>query len=539
MTKDYKAELSHAFEENDFKKFDKEYLEFLTQFDSFKEARSATPTTLRLTNPIFGADHSFFLKQTNDEQAEKTLKSARNASKVLAKMSVEDRLDFMSVLEKKMAAHQEEIALTISADTGKPVDLSAAEVSSKGKEWFDYAKDEAAKQLADKQVRKNVNISTRPLGAAQIIGAFNYPYALAIGGIVGALTAGNGVVVSAPLKAPNWVFPFMQAAKEAVAEFSEKAKAEGKPWADDFAKNAGGIIQTSVGVNNKLTGEADVVHFVGSDFVGNLIRKNRGDKRTIVEMGGSNVVAVMKSAVKDDADSKKIAQTLYDAFGPATGQRCTAPRIICVQEGAEGVTDHIKQLCDQGPGDLLGNPFKAGVKMGPMVDRNSHQRMGEAVALAQELGAEVHGDFQIHDNEMPQARSAYWVRPVVIDWTKALDANPDNAKRIYDFMKGEIFGPFVHIVHPVKTLDQAIEMTNKLDDHGLAGAIFSNDPAEVRHYQDNIKVTSLAVNGAPKDVSPYGEHGHPGLATIGGTDHFGLYSERYTRSDMGKTPLAM
>src|SRR5262249_15135125 len=153
--------------------------------------------------------------------------------------------------------------------------------------------------------------------------------------------------VSAPLKAPNWVFPFKQAADEAVQEFVQKAKAEHKPYADALAANASGIIQYSVGVNTNLTRDVDVVHFVGGDKVGEMIRVSRGKKPTVLELGGSNVVTVMASAL-EKMPAKKIAETVYGGFGPATGQRCTAPRFLCVQDGAEDVTRELKAICDAG-----------------------------------------------------------------------------------------------------------------------------------------------------------------------------------------------
>jgi len=421
---------------------------------------------------------------------------------------------------------------TITADTGKPIELSKGEMG-KGKEWFDYARDEAEKQLGSKQVGKITN-RMKPQGAVQVIGAYNYPYALAIGGIVGALTAGNGAIVSAPLKAPNWVFPFMQAAKEAAQDFAAKARSDGKPYAEGLAKNASNIIQYSVGVNSNLTKEADVVHFVGGDTVGEYIRNSRGRKPTILEMGGSNVVTVMTSALKE-IPAQKIAETIFAGFGPATGQRCTAPRFLCVQNGAEAVTEALKTICDTGPKpDEIGNPFKAGIKMGPLVDRGAHQKMKDAIALAKELGATVHGHLEVSNNIVPlaAAEDSYWVNPVVIDWSKVDMKNAENARRLNECFKNEIFGPLIHIVHPVKTLDEAIDVTKNLDNHGLAAALFTGDVKDIEHYGLEVSVTSLAINGAPKDQSPRGPHGHPGLATIGGDSHFGLYSSKSTTANM-------
>lgn len=535
-TQDTQQALKTAIDNKDFAAFSASYKKFLDQFDMFRASYSASPTDVQCDNPIFGKK-GFFLKQTNDAQAVDMLQKAKKASHAMEQVPLSDRLELLAILEQKLGKYQDAITTTISADTGKPIDLSKGEMG-KGKEWFDYAREQAAAQIGEGHV-KNLTNRHKPLGAVQVIGAFNYPYALAIGGVVGAIAAGNGVVVASPMKSPNWVFPFMQAAKEAVQQFVNAARAQGKPYAETLAKHADGLFQYNVGVNKLLTKEANLVHFVGSDMVGEMIRTSRGAKPTVLEMGGSNVVAIMESA-KEIMPAAKIAETIYKAFGPASGQRCTAPRFLCVQEGANDVVESLKDICRHGlPGSDpanpfgIGNPFDAGVQMGPMVDRNSHQAMKQAIELAQQLGAEVCGHIDVSNNVVPLAGSdgSYWVNPIVIDWSKVM-GDPDKALQVQNVLKNEIFGPLVHIVQKVNTLDDAIAVTKKLDNHGLAAAIFTGNAADVEHYAHEVSVTSLAVNGAPKDQSPRGPHGHPGLATIGGGDHFGLYSQKSTIARM-------
>ncbi|TAL30767.1 MAG: aldehyde dehydrogenase family protein [Alphaproteobacteria bacterium] len=520
------GELSKKFEQavnqNDFETFRTDYKTYLSQFPAFSAAYSPVPTDLPVYSAIFGRT-CFYLKQTNDIQAADILKDGRAASEVFGRLTIAERLDFLKVLQEKIKAHEQDIGMVISADTGKPVDLSVKEMT-KGAEWFDYACQDAERQIGPRGPFESKPVAY-PLGVAQIIGAYNYPYALAIGGIVGALTAGNGVVVSAPLKAPNWVFPFMTAVDEAVADFSAKAAAEGKPWAGSFAAIGKGLVQASVGVNRSLTAEADIVHFVGGDVTGAMIAKSRGTKPTILEMGGSNVVAVMASALDKPTAAKEIAETIYGGFGPATGQRCTAPRMLIAEPGAEDVVRELGKIITEGD-PHIGNPFAKGTKMGPLVDRGAHQKMDEAMALAKELGATVYGTGKVNSNIVPQALdgNSFWVSPVMIDWSTANTSKPEDAERLKKLLGEEIFGPLLHVAPRIKGVDEAIAFTNKFDTHGLAGAIFSEDKAEIDKYADGVRTTSLTVNEGPKDRSPYGPHGHPGLRTIGGAAHFNLYT---------------
>lgn len=524
LIKRLEQQVDHA----DFEGFKKDYVDFLNRFPAFRDSYSHDATGLHVSNAVYGKD-LFYLKQTSLEQGPEMLAAGRAASKAFAKLSLEDRVEYLSILKHKIIERKEEFKIAITADTGKPYKLAEGEMG-KGGEWFDFAAQEAPKQLARKKAGPgDITRILRPKGVVQIIGAYNYPYALVIGGIVGALAGGNSVIVTAPSKAPNYIFPLKQAADDAMKEFLER---KGASLSQDFKNNSGSLFQYSQGRNSYITENADVVHFVGGNEAGENIRQSRSYKKTILEMGGTNVAAVMASAVQGPEDAQKIAQTIHDGFGPATGQRCTAPRILCVQEGAEGVTDALKRLCEDGPKEgEIGNPWREGVKMGPLVDRNAHQRMADAIELAKKMGATVHGKLSVSNNLVPQAgdEGSCWVNPIVIDWSKASFENPRLRKSWDNMMENEIFGPLLHIVHPVKDLQGAIDRCNERDaKHGLAGAIFTKNPDDVEEYYSNVRVKSLFVNGAPKDLSPWGGHGHPGESGIGGDTHFLQYvDDRY------------
>ncbi len=518
--------LKNAIDQNDFETFRSTYRAFLSQFPAFNKSFSGGPAEVKVLSAIFGRT-CFYLRQTSDTQATQLLTDSRAASKIFGSLSIAERLAFLKVLQEKIAKYQAEIELVITADTGKPTELSKGEMT-KGSEWFDYAAQKAEEQIGKKAAGKQM-LATKPLGAVQVIGAYNYPYALTIGGIIGALVTGNGVIISAPLKAPNWIFPFMQAAREAVEEFAGQAIAAGKPWAEAFASNANGLIQFSIGVNSNLTSNVDLVHFVGSNKVGEIISKSRGLKRNILEMGGSNIGVVMNSAL-DAKSADEIALALYKGFGPATGQRCTAPRILAVQEGAaDTVVKALGRIIAESD-HHIGNPLTAGTKMGPLVDSGAHQKMGAAIELAHELGATVYGDLNVNSNIVPQARdeNSYWVKPVVIDWSTVDMTDPVKAERVNKVLADEIFGPLVHVAPRIKTIDDAIALQKKLDVNGLAGCIFTNSQEELDRYASNVEVTSLTVNDGPKDRSPWGPHGHPKLDTIGGVDHFARYVSNNT-----------
>lgn len=525
--------LKMAVEERNSRKFNDLYERFLQQYKRFKQLQTDKKNGLEVRNVIFDVAANFRLSITTDEQAAELLRKGKLAEHGYRNIPLKDRLRFLQILKEKIDVYKNEIILTITADTGKPLDNAQSEMI-KGEQWFSFAEKEAPKQLADTADESGkVTTTILPMGIAQIIGAYNYPYALAIGGIVGALATGNSVIISPPEKAPNWIFPFMQASDEAIeAWLKENEQRQGKEWVQ-IREHGAYLIQHSMGINRYLTTQVDLVHFVGSNATGELIQKSRfsGSKKNILELGGVNMVIVMKSAL-EKMEATKIAQKIYDGFAPASGQRCTAPRTLFVQHGAEAVIQKITEMCDHLPGpDFIGNPFKAGIKMGPLVDKNALQKMKDAIALANKLGAVVHGEFQVSDKIAPGGHC--WVNPIAIDWSM-IDMDKigeDNLKELHTLWQDEIFGPLIHIVHPVKDLGEAVDKTRLLDHHRLSGSVFSNDEKDVSWYQNRTKVTSVMFNEAPKDLSPLGIHGHTrGQPAIGGPNHFREYGSEASRN---------
>jgi len=511
------------------------YREYLNEFKKFRESYTTdTKDSISVVNPMFGSE-IFRLKATTEKEAKIIIQKGKNAQKIFGKMSIEDRLDFIDILDKKIKKYADDIKLTITADMGKPVDLAAAEVG-KASAWPNYAKSKAKEQLEQTVTVGGKKYQSKkgyePAGMVHVIGAFNYPLALTMPGIIGGLAAGNNIVISTPEKAPNWIFPFMQAAEEAAREFGEKHKFSEKE--QKAFKN--GLIQYAIGRDPTLSTKADVVHFVGGDAAGKAIKKARGNKPTILELGGSNVVTVMNDAVTNDAEAKEIAKKIYGGFGPTTGQRCTAPRILLTQEGDAGkVAEQLEVVCGanakHGSGGI-GNPFTGatkkldgdgnpeldkdgkpieipGTKIGPLVDNGAYKSMQEMITLAKRVGAEVHGtlDANVEGSNLP--KGGHWVNPIAIDWSKAKQ-DPATTKEIYTKIKEkEIFGPLLHIMSPVQDVNAAIKKTNELDTHNLASAIFTKSEETKNDYFSKTYAISQTWNDAPSDKSPGGEHGHP------------------------------
>lgn len=508
------------------------YDQFLAQFPAYNAARKgadALPQNQRaaIINPMFG-ETAIYFRITTDDEAKALLKNARSISSVLSRMSLEDRVRLLAILGEKIEQYQEDIALTISADTGKPIDVARKEMT-KGKAWIN---DAGLEKLTAQLKRPDTGAVAEPLGAVLIVGAYNYPFALAINGIIASLAGGNGTIISAVDRAPNWVFPFLKAATEAFEIYAAEATQQHKSWAEDFHHGVeqGHIFQLSIGRNDYLSSNADMMQFVGSTPTGMAIMKSRGSKPTIAEMGGNSIVVIMNSFFegKDrESAGDQVAREIWGGFGPGSGQRCTAPRVLCVQHGdAEIIREKLKKFAIhpyralKSGQTLIGNPFEQGVQMGPMVDANAHRRIQTAIQLASDVGAEVFQSAeQLHIN------GGLWVYPVVIDWSEVdiPTLGKEDRVRLDDILIHETFGPLLHIVHSVENLDEAIARTDRYDHYKLAGAIYTKDHAEAMRFKDATRITTLAHNTPPADKSPALPHGGPEGGYVGGPGYYAKF----------------
>lgn len=522
--------------------FKADYKKYLTEnFPEFKNRHSNDAIsgggTISAANPMLGGEN-FHLTTTTHKEGEAILEKGKAAQEIFGKMNIDDRLDFLKILQEKIKKYSEDIKLTITADMGKPVDLTAGELD-KGNAWFKFAEKEARNQLEPKY-GKNSNMGRDGLGVVQVIGAFNYPYALTIPGIVGGLAAGNSVVVSTPEKAPNFVFPLMQAADEAISEFTSSRK--DLLTKDEIKALKSGLVQYSIGRDPTISTNADLVHFVGSNETGEKIRKARGDKPTILEMGGSNVVVVMNSAIHDHETTPekaidKISKEIYAGFAPATGQRCTAPQYLLMQNGAAlKVGEALKNMCQDGPPigkDGIGNSFSKGTKIGPLVDERAYNDTKVIIGIAQEdqykeIGIKVYGNFDANKGNLPLPKGGRYVNPVVIDLSEADKDHPKTQEFINKIKGKEFFAPVLFLLPPVENIHEGVEIAKDIDPHHLASAIYTDNKdkyGDKKVFFEETSAVSKAHNKAPKDESPDKPHGHPGGLQIGGDEHFKNYSK--------------
>ena len=300
----------------------------------------------------------------------------------------------------------------------------------------------------------------KPYGVWGVIGPFNFPAALTGGPTGAALIAGNTVVL--------------------------KPAAEGSLTACLIAQcvvDAGvpaGVFNMVLGGDEPgmaLTANPDLagLTFTGSYDVGMSIIKRfttaAGYYRPVIaEMGGRNPTIV---SAKADLDKAALG-VMRSAFG-LTGQKCSACSRVYVDAAVKD--EFVEKLVDLAADVQVGDPTDANTYMGPIIGKNAYEAYQRYI---KELG----GSQILAGGETLDIGPGYFVAPTVVSDL------PDDHR----LWQHEMFAPIV-AVRGVDSPDEAMRLANGVA-LGLTAGFYSEDPAEVEWFLDNIEAGVLYVNRA-------------------------------------------
>ena len=236
----------------------------------------------------------------------------------------------------------------------------------------------------------------------------------------------------------------------------------------------------------------DGIVFTGSFEVGFRLYRTFSDRYPrpcIVEMGGKNPAIVARSADLEEA-AEGIVRSAF-GFG---GQKCSANSRVYVEQP---VHDELVRLMVEKTEKLtIGDPLPRETFLGPVIDQRAVDRHQQAVTEARRDGRVYVGGERLTDGDLERG---FYVEPTVVG---GLSAD-------HRLFQDELFAPFT-AVHPVDSLDQAIDLAND-SPYGLTAGVYSEDSAEVQRFLDRIEAGVLYVNrragattGAWPGVQPFG-----------------------------------
>jgi aldehyde dehydrogenase (NAD+) len=318
-----------------------------------------------------------------------------------------------------------------------------------------------------------------PLGTVLIIGPWNYPFYLTLGPMIGAIAAGNAMVVKPSEHAP--------AASATLARLIPE-------YLDTevIAVVEGDAVATTQLIEARM----DHVFFTGGTEIGRKIAQACAPLLTpcTLELGGKSPVIVTRNADLDVA-ARRIA------FGKLlnSGQTCVAPDYLLVETAIR--EEFVGLLTATMAEFRAGEPPTQRIVNGRQFARLKGLLDGQQVVC----GGTGSGDSTA-------------LEPTVV-------LNPDAGS---DLMRNEIFGPILPVID-VESLDDAIKRVNA-GEKPLAAYIFSNDKAEQQRVFTEIPAGAAVANHVAVHVLapqlPFGGVGASGTGAYHGKWGYEQFSHR-------------
>lgn len=401
------------------------------------------------------------------------------------------RADILMRWYQLMLDNTEDLARILTAEQGKPLSESRAEVAY-GASFVRWYAEEArrinGKIIPSPVAGKKILALKEPVGVCAIITPWNFPIAMITRKVAPGLAAGCTMVVK-----PSDFTPYSALALAVLAERAGIPAGvlnilTGKPEAIGATLTASPIVR-------KLS-------FTGSTRVGALLAEQCAPtlKRLSLELGGNAPFVVF-----DDADLDAAVEGAMQSKFRNGGQTCVCANRIMVQSGIHDA--FVAALAKRVDGLKVGPGTEAGVDIGPMINAAAIDKISAHVADALAKGA----SRVTRTRDLP----GNFADPVVL-------SGASGAMRL---ATEETFGP-VAPVFRFETEDEALALANGTP-FGLAAYFYTRDMARAFRFGEALEFGMVGLNTGliSNDVSPFGGVKASGLGREGAQEGIEEYLE--------------
>jgi len=312
----------------------------------------------------------------------------------------------------------------------------------------------------------------QPLGVGASISPFNFPVMIAFWFMPYALACGNTYIVKPSGKVPLSMTRIFELFEEI-----------------DLPKGVLNMVHGGKATVDAILENQYIraISFVGSTSVAKYIyQTGTSNGKRVQAMGGAkNPVVVMP-----DADVDTTVKIITDSAYGCAGQRCLAAAIVMtVGNAGEIFTD---KLIEASKAKKVGNGLTPGVEIGPVITRESKERIHNLIQKGVEDGAKLLLDGR--NINVPGCEGGYFVGPTIF-------GDVDIESETYNT---EIFGPVI-ILNNVDSLEDAIKLTNQ-SRYGNAASIFTSSGAAARKFRHDALAGNIGINigiAAPMAFFPF------------------------------------
>lgn len=386
----------------------------------------------------------------------------------------------MSEAAEALLASEEDIAVLLTSEQGKPLADARREVQAAAR-WFKYyAELDVSYQEAHVIEGGGQTVALfRPLGVVAAITPWNFPVTLAAWKLAPALRAGNAVVLKPSPYTPLATLKLGEVLNRALPAAVVSVVSGG----DDL-----GRLMTEHPTPRKVnfTGSIRGGMAVGAVAAADL-------KRATLELGGNDPAIVL-----DDIDVPAVAQSLFWGAFYNNGQVCGCIKRLYVHDSQHD--ELVEALASVAASIRVGDGMEAETILGPINNRMQFERITELTDDAVDKGARVaFGGRRVGDR-------GYFREPTIL--TEVSDG-----LRVVD---EEQFGPVMPIVR-YSDVEDAIARANA-SNFGLGASVWGADETRAAGVARRFDAANIWINrhGVIGPSHPFGGSRWSGLGVTGG-----------------------
>jgi betaine-aldehyde dehydrogenase len=404
-------------------------------------------------------------------EAEQAIAAARRVfdEGVWSTSSAWDRGDLLLRVADILVRDKDEFARAESLDTGKRLVESEYDMDDIAAcfRYFGKIAGTDAGSLVDTGTPDAISrVQYEPVGVCGMITPWNFPLLQVAWKVAPAIAAGDTFILKPSELTPATAILLMRALEEA-----------GLP-----AGVGNLVLGTGAEVGSVLAEHPDVdlISFTGGLHTGRKISAMAAPtvKKVALELGGKN-----PNVVFADADFDTAVDFALTAIFLHSGQVCSAgARLIVQDELHDALVDEIVRRAEQ---IRIGGPFDDDAETGPLISAAHLQKVDDYVSKSVAEGAVLRTGGKRPEGE--RYANGHYYLPTVLD----------EVKQGTHAVNEESFGP-VLTVERFTDEDDAIRIAN--DTHyGLAGAVFTGDPAKAQRVANRLRHGTVWIN----DFHPY------------------------------------